>query len=197
MLRKLVISTAVLAAAIATPASAQVVNDTGWYAGVGGTYYTANDDDVDVTGATGRLGYRFTPNFGVEGEASFGIDGDTADVLGTPVDVDLDDQFGVYAVGFLPVSETLELVAGREATLDRALRPAPPVLGAISLMIEDGWGEVFVNGRKVGKAPNQALRLPVGRHRLLIRNPPSGREVSLDVTVDASKVLFYKTRLPG
>ncbi len=119
MLKKIAISAAVLAAAIATPAAAQVVNDTGWYAGVGGTYFNANDADVDVTGATGRLGYRFTPNFGVEGEASFGIDGDTADVLGTPVDVDLDDQFGVYAVGFLPVSQNIELL-GRVgyATID-------------------------------------------------------------------------------
>jgi serine/threonine protein kinase len=98
---------------------------------------------------------------------------------------------------FLPASGTVELLAGQEASFDRALRPAPPTLGTISLMIEDGWGEVFLRGKKVGKAPNQALRLPVGRHRLLIRNPPSGREVWLDVDVSDSETRFYKTRLPS
>src|SRR5690606_4329736 len=100
MIKKLAASLAVMAAAMATPAAADVVNSTGWYVNAGGTWFNADDADVDVTGLTGRLGYRMHPNFGVEGEASFGIDGDTADVLGTPVDIDLDDQFGVYAVGF-------------------------------------------------------------------------------------------------
>jgi outer membrane immunogenic protein len=102
--------------AVATPASAQS-GRTGAYAGVGGTWFSA--DDVDVTGATGRLGYRFHPNFGIEGEASFGIEGDEADFLGTPVDVDLDSQYGVYAVGFLPVTDRVELL-GRVgwATID-------------------------------------------------------------------------------
>lgn len=93
--------------AIATPASAQT-GDTGFYAGLGGTWYSA--DDVDVTGATARAGYRFHPNFGVEGEASVGIEGDEAEFLGTPVDVDLDNQYGAYAVGFLPLSDRFELL---------------------------------------------------------------------------------------
>lgn len=93
--------------AVATPASAQI-RDTGFYAGLGATHYSAGD--VDVAGATGRLGYKFHRNFGVEGEASFGIQGDEADFLGTPVDVDLDNQYGVYAVGFLPVTQNLELL---------------------------------------------------------------------------------------
>ncbi|HVY85265.1 MAG TPA: porin family protein [Caulobacterales bacterium] len=108
-MKMLAISAAAMAAALAaTPASARVVNDQGFYAGLGATYYDA--DQAQVTGATGRLGYRFNPNFGVEGEASFGIEGDTADFLGTPVDVDLDNQYGAYAVGFLPVSDRFELL---------------------------------------------------------------------------------------
>ncbi|MDX2274953.1 MAG: porin family protein [Hyphomonadaceae bacterium] len=107
-MKLLVISASLAAlAAIATPAAAQS-GDTGLYAGLGGTWFSA--DDVDVTGATGRVGYRFTPNFGVEGEASFGIEGDEAEFLGTPVDVDLDNQYGAYAVGFLPLTERMELL---------------------------------------------------------------------------------------
>ncbi len=82
--------------------------DRNWYANLGYTQFSA--DEIDVGGATVRLGYKFNPNFGVEGEASFGIDGDTADFLGTPVDIDLDDQFGVYAVGYLPLSPQFELL---------------------------------------------------------------------------------------
>lgn len=102
--------------AVATPVSAQT-GQTGPYAGLGGTWYSA--DDVDVTGATARAGYRFHPNFGVEGEASFGIEGDEAEFLGTPVDVDLDSQYGAYAVGYLPLTERVELL-GRVgwATID-------------------------------------------------------------------------------
>lgn len=115
-MKKFAISVAALAAAMATPALADT-GDTGFYGGLGYTQYDA--EDVDVGGATVRGGYKFTPHFGVEGEASFGIEGDTADVLGTPVDVDLDDQFGVYGIGFLPVGQNLELFArAGYATID-------------------------------------------------------------------------------
>ena len=97
---------------------------------------------------------------------------------------------------FVSVTASIDLVAGREARLERTLRAAPPTLGTIKLQIEDGWGEVYLKGKKVGKAPNQALRLPVGRHRLRIVNPPSGREVWLDVDVDPTEVRYYATRLP-
>lgn len=133
MIRKLAVAAAVMVAAAATPAAADVVNSTGPYVNVGGTWFNAEEGDVDVTGVTGRFGYRFTPNFGLEGEASFGIDGDTADFLGTPVDVDLDDQFGVYAVGFLPISNNFELL-GRVgyATID-----AQGTFGGFSAGVDD------------------------------------------------------------
>lgn len=133
MIRKLAVAAAVMVAAAATPAAADVVNSTGPYVNVGGTWFNAEQGDVDVTGVTGRFGYRFTPNFGLEGEASFGIDGDTADFLGTPVDVDLDDQFGVYAVGFLPISNNFELL-GRVgyATID-----AQGTFGGFSAGVDD------------------------------------------------------------
>ncbi|MGE0595499.1 MAG: porin family protein [Hyphomonadaceae bacterium] len=93
--------------ALAAPAHAQAGRE-GAYVGLGASHYSV--DEVDVVGATGRLGYRFHPNFGVEGEASFGIDGDEADILGTPVDIDLENQYGAYAVGFLPVTSNLEVL---------------------------------------------------------------------------------------
>jgi outer membrane immunogenic protein len=125
---------AALLAFAATPASAQ---DTGnrWYAGAGYTQFDAGN--VDVGGVTGRLGYRFSPYFGVEGEATFGIEDDTADFLGTPVDVELDEQFGAYAVGFLPLGEQFDLI-GRVgyATIDASGSVGPFQAG----VDDDGLG---------------------------------------------------------
>jgi opacity protein-like surface antigen len=103
-MKKLTISAAaILAGAIAAPGVASAEP----YVNFGYTQFSA--DDVDVGGVTGRLGYKFTPHFGVEGEATFGVDNDTADFLGTPVEVELNHQYGVYGIGFLPVGETVEL----------------------------------------------------------------------------------------
>jgi len=82
-------------AALATPAAAQ-----GAYAGAGYTHY--DGDGADVGGVTGRLGYNFTPHLGVEGEASFGVGDDDG--------VELDNAYGVYGVGRLPISESFEVL---------------------------------------------------------------------------------------
>jgi len=83
-------------AAFASPAAAQ-----GWSAGVGYTQYDA--EGADVGGITGRLGYDFTPNWGVEGEASFGVGDDDG--------AELDNAFGLYGIGKLPLSEQVSLHA--------------------------------------------------------------------------------------
>ncbi|HVV88196.1 MAG TPA: PEGA domain-containing protein, partial [Kofleriaceae bacterium] len=103
----------------------------------------------------------------------------------------------IEAPDLQPASVTIDLVAGETATVERTLRPAPVPLGTIALQVEDGWGDVYLKGKKIGRAPSQ-LQLPVGRHHLLLRNPPSGREWSLDVDVAAApKVNFYTTKLGG
>lgn len=129
-----ILAAAMLGAAIATPAMAQT-GDTGVYAGVGYTQLDA--DEVDIGGVTGRLGYRFHPNFGVEGEMTFGLDEDTADNLGTPVDVELDEQWGVYGVGFVPVTENIE-VFGRVGYVN--VDAAATVGGFTAGVDEDGIG---------------------------------------------------------
>jgi hypothetical protein len=63
-----------------------------WYAGAAYTQFDL--DGAEVGGATGRLGYRFSPNFAVEGEASTGVDDDEG--------VELNHALGAYAVGIIP-----------------------------------------------------------------------------------------------
>ncbi|MCA8886769.1 MAG: outer membrane beta-barrel protein [Hyphomonadaceae bacterium] len=88
-MKKFTIMAAVAAAALmAVPAVANAQ----WYAGAAYTHYDL--DGADVGGATGRLGYRFNPNFAVEGEGSFGVNDDQG--------VELNHALGAYAVGIIP-----------------------------------------------------------------------------------------------
>lgn len=147
-MKKLTISVIAIWAA-ATAASGASSADT--YANLGCTQFSS--DDVDVGGATARLGYKFTPNFGVEGEASWGLNEDTANVLGTPVDIKLNQEYGAYAVGFLPVGETVELF-GRVGYVNV---DAASTFGGFKLGIdEDGVG--FGGGAQWNFTPKFGVR---------------------------------------
>lgn len=97
-------------AALAPSAFAQ---DTGAYWSVGYTHISVDveDEDANVGAIQGKLGYRFHPNFAIEGEAAFGVVDETYDILGTDVDVGLDKEWGIYGVGFIPVSPEVNLFA--------------------------------------------------------------------------------------
>jgi opacity protein-like surface antigen len=114
MMTKLALAAAAAAAALAaTPALAQSASGGPWYAGAGYTHY--DFDGVEVGGVTGRLGYRFHPNFAVEGEGTIGTTDDDA--------AELDNAYGVYGVGVVPVSERLDLF-GRVGYQQVSIAPA-------------------------------------------------------------------------
>jgi hypothetical protein len=85
------------AVAVAALMAAPTAAHADWYAGAGYTQYEF--DDGDVGGITGRLGYRFNPNFAVEGEGSFGVEDDDA--------VELSHAVGAYGVASLPITSQL------------------------------------------------------------------------------------------
>ncbi|MBL8624155.1 MAG: serine/threonine protein kinase [Myxococcales bacterium] len=125
---------------------------------------------------------------------------DGADVGVTPLT--LDDlpahtaRIGLAKAGFVSATASVELSAGREAKLARTLKPAPAPMGAIALQVVDGWGEVYLGGKKIGQAPAKSLALPIGHHHLRIVNPPTGRVVELDVDVTADGPRYYQVRFP-
>lgn len=84
---------AVLAAAVPGAASADA------YATLGYTHI--DGDGVALGGATGRLGFRAENNFGVEGEATFGIN----DAEEAGVTFELNQSFGLYGIFFIPAGE--------------------------------------------------------------------------------------------
>ena len=83
----------------APAASAQV------YAGVGYTGFMADagGEDLAFGGFLGRAGFKFNPLVGVEGEFAIGANDDSIDIGGTDVDFGLENGFGVYGVGWLPI----------------------------------------------------------------------------------------------
>ncbi len=88
----------------ATMASAQTTGaaaSTGTYGSIGITDEHSSRTGTDLNGVNVRLGQRFTPNWGVEGEAAFGTNSDS-NALGK---YRLRDKVGVYGVGYVPVGE--------------------------------------------------------------------------------------------
>jgi eukaryotic-like serine/threonine-protein kinase len=96
--------------------------------------------------------------------------------------------------GFSPVTQKITLRAGQVTTVHEVLKPGLRY-GKIDLYITDGWAEIYVKNRKVGRAPVQGLALPVGKQRLLLVNPLTGRRKTMDVEVDERKPSYYRIAL--
>lgn len=105
-------SLAVLAAAPAA-VQAQSMSAPEIYGAVG--YAHADAGDFDLGAIQGRLGAKFTPYFGVEGELAFGVKDDTyrppVSIGASPIDVELNHSVAVYGVGFLPINPNADLFA--------------------------------------------------------------------------------------
>ncbi|RYY23723.1 MAG: porin family protein [Sphingomonadales bacterium] len=96
---------------IALPAAGQTQDETRLYGSLG--YSAVETDQADLGAVTARLGYKFLPYVGVEGEASFGVKGEGYDVSigGSSGEIELKHDVAAYAVAFLPVGENFEVFA--------------------------------------------------------------------------------------
>jgi len=93
----------------AMPAAAQSVSAPQFYGNLGYTFVDASD--VNLGAVTGRLGARLHPNFGVEGEAAIGVDGDRQTIGGVNYRTKLKHSFAGYGVAYLPLTPQFELFA--------------------------------------------------------------------------------------
>ena len=96
--------------------------------------------------------------------------------------------------GFVTASQKVTLRPGQATSVREILRPGTKY-GKVDLYITDGWAEIFLNRRKLGRAPVQGLVLPVGKQRLLLVNPLTGLRKTFDVVVDERKPSYYRTTL--
>lgn len=107
-MKTLLVSTAAFAALLAAPAMAQSVSPE-YYGTLGYSQLDASDGDLGAV--TGRLGAKFNPYFGVEGEASFGVRDETVNVAGVDVDLEHEYDLAAYAVGTLPINPNFDIFA--------------------------------------------------------------------------------------
>lgn len=118
---KMILAAASAAAiALVLPAAAQAQDataPTGLYGNLG--YAQAGIDGYDVGAIQGRVGYRMNNWFGVEGELAGGVKSDKSSTTVTSgtttatvnTKVKLRHAEAIYAVGFVPVSPNLDLLA--------------------------------------------------------------------------------------
>jgi len=102
-MKKMILAAAAAAALFGVPALAQA--QTQVYGTLG--YANVDVDPVNLGGIQARLGAQFNSHFAIEGEAAFGVADD--EILG--VTVELSNEFAVFAVGKLPVSDSVNLFA--------------------------------------------------------------------------------------
>ncbi len=81
----------------------------GGYFGGNASFLEYADDDVEddasLTAVYGRLGTMFNENFSGEIRVGFGLADDSVDTVLGAVDVELDNLFGAYVRGGIPVSD--------------------------------------------------------------------------------------------
>lgn len=155
-----IIAGAVAAVALtaAMPAAAQSLSQPGFYGNLGYTFVDGGAN-ANFGAVTGRLGARLHPNFAVEAEGAFGVDGDSAVVGGVTVETKLKHSFGGYAVGIIPVTPQLDLFArgGYGTSRIRAKSPAFRVSDS-----EDSWN--YGAGVQYNFDANNGLRAEYTAH---------------------------------
>lgn len=136
-LSSVLFATTVMLVSSVTSAAAQD-NHQGLYANIGVSQLSADldlsnlnlqgntvnlgEESANITMITGRLGYRLNSYFAIEGDAGFGIGGDSlqrtipvaVDGIGTvnvnaDADLDVENYFGIFARGILPVSDQFDI----------------------------------------------------------------------------------------
>jgi hypothetical protein len=103
-------------------------------------------------------------------------------------------EIGLALSGYERATTAVELRPGERADAHVTLKPLPKI-GSINITIapggDIGWGYVYLGNKKIGRAPGQHIRLPVGHQRLRLWNPVAKRETWLDVDVaDGDEKLF-------
>jgi hypothetical protein len=88
--------------------------------------------------------------------------------------------------GFEPVRHKIALVTGKPVEINDTLK-AGQKYGTIKLVVTNGWGDVYLKGARIGRAPAESLRIPVGRQTLHLKNTGKTPATEWDVTCDVDE----------
>jgi hypothetical protein len=116
-----------------------------------------------------------------------GISLGTTPLTRNDLDANPDAELVISRTGFEAVHQKVALVAGKSAEVTQTLK-ASQRYGTIKLIVKNGWGDVYLKGSrtKIGRAPTQSLRVPLGRQTLHLVNTGKTPPVEWDVTCDVS-----------
>jgi hypothetical protein len=72
------------------------------------------------------------------------------------------------------------------------IEPAPVSLGAVHIAVSP-WGEVYVDGQNKGITPPLSkLNLPVGKHKIEIKNGDDSYAINVEVTTEKEVKIAYR-----
>ena len=98
--------------------------------------------------------------------------------------------------GFESYSQKVTLEAGKPFELSRTLK-ASQKFGVLQVRIANGWGDVYLNGRNIGRTPRDpTFKVPVGTVKLHLKNPNANSEWDLTCTVTEAGPNVCSTKQP-
>jgi hypothetical protein len=94
----------------------------------------------------------------------------------------------ITRAGFEPVRQKIALVAGKSVDVNETLK-AGQKFGQLKIRIANGWGYAYLKGSKarLGRAPSETLRVPVGRQTIHLVNTGKTPNVEWDVVCEVSE----------
>nr|HPH67365.1 PEGA domain-containing protein [Kofleriaceae bacterium] len=107
----------------------------------------------------------------------------------------------IAKAGYTSYESKISLQAGEPTVIKQSLKAAQR-FGLVNISVQDGHGgvsagNVYLAGKFLAEAPVQGLRLPVGRHQLVLKNTTRGLTKNVTVVVDEKKVNFYLVKYDG
>ncbi len=160
------VSAAALASLVPVAASAQVAAPSGttFYGTLG--YDDTSLSHVNLGAIQTRLGARFGQYFGVEGEASWGVNDDKLHTAtGASITEKLDSQEAIYGVGYWPVSPNFDLLARVGYGHTSGTGSVPGVINGVR---GDSWN--YGVGGQYMFDPKNGLRLDYTRESFVPKN---------------------------
>ncbi|HTJ46115.1 MAG TPA: serine/threonine-protein kinase [Kofleriaceae bacterium] len=120
----------------------------------------------------------------------------------TPLDLDDLDSLGkvelvLTLTGYERTTTTVDLEAGERA-ISHVTMKALPKVGMIKINFDRSsdisWGDVYLGSKKIGRAPGEHIKLPVGHQRLRLYNPQFKRSTFLEVDVSDTEEKLFTAR---
>jgi opacity protein-like surface antigen len=142
-----ILTAVLLACFVSAPAIAGPAGST--YAGVQYAWATYEEDgleDFNPTAVVGRFGHYFNDHFSLEGRVGVGASEDSVSYGSLTADVEIDNFFGIYGVGHLPLTDAVSVYALAGLTKGEATATVRGPGGSISASDDDSGFSYGIGG---------------------------------------------------